>query len=529
MGRRKLYRERIKFEMHSVVAKGVRGLIERTLRTEFGRSRVEAEVLAARSLWWLGALGTTVPGQARLGAPTGLSRRYAQRARKPVAITAVDVGEDTKVWEEFGLAAMQRKRVVRWLMEIYRQGGWASLKEVAAWANLTPTALGNRLRPLRRLGVWLPHLGGRLPDETALGPEAWLVDHFLQTGGVRDVREVFGLGAGTWEVILRRFVTVLDRAKAGAGPEGAAAEAGLSPEEARQLLRVGERHRRRRALKELRGLYAAPAALGAGGRAAIVTELVEQYGFSRVSARLYRDWLGELAAKLGTEALPEGTLVFFAIDSGESARAKLEEARHVPVRLSYFTDADLASGPRSDSPTRVAAMKFGRICRYAGEARVQGALLTLPDLAVLMGIHVTAIRHAMADHPEVIVPTRGRVKDIGRGVSHKARIVELYLQMHTETEIVERTGHSYESVEAYLREFARVLTLADQGMNAVMIRRVTGRSMSLVSAYLDLIGRYDKPEHHFRLAQMRRVFARDEAVRGEKGGSSPSRIGGATP
>ncbi len=155
--------------------------------------------------------------------------------------------------------------------------------------------------------------------------------------------------------------------------------------------------------------------------------------------------------------------------------------------------------------------------------------MTLPDLAVLMGIHVTAIRHAMSDHPEVIVPTRGRVKDIGRGVSHKTRIVELYLQMHTETEIVERTGHCYESVEAYLREFARVLTLADQGMNAVMIRRVTGRSLSLVKAYLDLIGRYDKPEYHFRLAQMRRVFARGEAVRDEKGGSSPSRTGGATP
>jgi hypothetical protein len=31
------------------------------------------------------------------------------------------------------------------------------------------------------------------------------------------------------------------------------------------------------------------------------------------------------------------------------------------------------------------------------------------------------------------------------------------------------------------------------------------------------------------LAQMRRVFIRDEAVRGEKGGSSPSRIGGGTP
>ncbi len=177
---------------------------------------------------------------------------------------------------------------------------------------------------------------------------------------------------------------------------------------------------------------------------------------------------------------------------------------------------------------RVSNLKFGRLVRYAAEARAQGALLTLPDLAVLLGIHVDAIRHQIDSHPEVVVPTRGRIRDIGRGVSHKARIVELYLQMHTETEIVDRTGHACESVEAYLREFARVVTLADQGMNAVMIRRVTGRSLALVEAYLDLYHRYDRPDYHFRLAQIRNVFARDEILAPKKGPVFRSRTGGGT-
>jgi hypothetical protein len=173
----------------------------------------------------------------------------------------------------------------------------------------------------------------------------------------------------------------------------------------------------------------------------------------------------------------------------------------------------------------VSGLKFERILRYETEARAQGALLTLPDLAVLLGIHVDAIRRKIAAHPEVVVPTRGRIQDIGRGVTHKAQVVEMYLQMHTETEIVERTGHTYESVEAYLREFARVVTLADQGMNPVMIRRVTGRSMSLVNAYLALYRRYDQPDYHFRLSQIRNVFARDDL--GEKRGRGfRSRIGG---
>ena len=164
-------------------------------------------------------------------------------------------------------------------------------------------------------------------------------------------------------------------------------------------------------------------------------------------------------------------------------------------------------------------MKFARILRFSTEARAQGALLTLPDLALLMGTSVDAIRHAIAANPQIVVPTRGRVRDIGRGVSHKAQIVELYLQCHTETEITEATGHSYASVEAYLNEFARVVTLADQGLNTVMIRRVLGRSMALVEAYLALYRRYDSPEYHFRLAQLRRVFV-NEAVLAEKGGST---------
>jgi hypothetical protein len=180
-------------------------------------------------------------------------------------------------------------------------------------------------------------------------------------------------------------------------------------------------------------------------------------------------------------------------------------------------------GPRGEARTRVSEMKFARIERFAKQARAQGALLTLPDLAVLLGMHVDAVRHHIAQHPDVVVPTRGRMRDIGRGVTHKTWIVELYLQMHSESEIVERTQHAYESVEAYLREFVRVITLADRGMNAVMIRRVTQRSLSLVNAYLELYDRYDRPEHHFRLSQLRQAFTLDDVLSDKKGGRLRSR------
>jgi hypothetical protein len=439
-------------------------------------------------------------------------------------VTAVDVAEDTEVWEEHGLEAMQRRRLLRWLGEIHRQGGWASLMELGAWANLTPNAVQARLGPLREREVWLPHVGGSVGRSGALSWEAWLVDRYLETGRVEEEGGVFGLTLPAWEGLLRRFVRMEEEGEGGATPEEIAVGAGRSVEEVGAYRRVAERHRRKGRLTKLRRVYGRGKEAEAGA-VPIQGELIERFGFSVVAARLYEEELRALALELGAQSLGEGELVFFAIGAEEGARAKVAEARHVPARLRYFEPEDLERGPRGPNRTRVRDLKFARILRYATEARGQGALLTLPDLAVLLGIHVDAVRHQIAQHPEVVVPTRGRVKDIGRGVSHKAEIVELYLQMHTETEIVDRTGHSYQSVEAYLKEFARVVTLADRGMNAPMIRRVAGRSMALVEEYLKLYHKYDRPEYHFRLAQIRRVFARDEKG-GEKRGSSSSHIAG---
>lgn len=518
LGRPVRYRERIEFETRSVEAKGIRGLMVRTLRQEYGCSRIEAEALADRSQSWLRALGLELlPGQVRLDVPAGPSRRYARVRRRAVVVTAVDVGEDGEVWRRYGLAALQRRRLLRWMMEIHRQGGCASLSELAAWANLTPTALGERLAPVRELGIWLPHVGGPACEDGRLGVEAWLVESYLRRGQVEPYLARFGLTPGAWEAILRRFVQAVERVEAGEPLEGVAAWVGLSVPEVRQLQEVAQRHRRSGALRLLRRSYGGAAAPAQDAAEGIEAELIEGYRLSPVAARAYRRWLEALAERTGGRRLADGELLFYAISADAGARARLAEAPLVPVRLPWFTGEDAAAGPYGAHRTRVADLKFGRILRYATAARAQGALLTLPDLAMLMGIAVDAVRHHLAAHPEVVVPTRGRVKDIGRGVTHRTRIVELYLQMHTETEIVDRTGHSYESVENYLREFARVVTLADRGLNAVMIRRVTGRSLSLVTAYLELYRRYEQPDHHFRLAQLRHVFAREELL-GEKKG-----------
>jgi hypothetical protein len=299
---------------------------------------------------------------------------------------------------------------------------------------------------------------------------------------------------------------------------------GWSKVEVAAVVDVIRRYSRRRAWRELESAYRWRSSPDIGEVDEPQVVLEQEHGLSPVASRLFLARLRELADELNRAGFSsEGETVFWAISADEGARAKLNEAKLVPVRLRYFGEADLAIGPRGACRSRVSDLKFSRILRYTTEARVQGALLTLPDLAMLLGIHVDAIRRTIAAHPEVVVPTRGRIKDIGRGMTHRCQIVELYLQMHTETEITERTGHSYESVEAYLKEFARIVALTDRGMNAVMIRRVTGRSMSLVEAYLALYHKYEQPEYLFRLSHIRHVFAKEEVVQ-EVGKKRPSSL-----
>ena len=62
------------------------------------------------------------------------------------------------------------------------------------------------------------------------------------------------------------------------------------------------------------------------------------------------------------------------------------------------------------------------------------------------------------------VPTRGVVQEIGRGQSHKAKIVEMYLQRMTYSEIVRRAHHAPGSVKRYVETFGRVVVLWEKGV-----------------------------------------------------------------
>ncbi|MGB9825470.1 MAG: DUF1670 domain-containing protein, partial [Desulfofundulus sp.] len=72
-------------------------------------------------------------------------------------------------------------------------------------------------------------------------------------------------------------------------------------------------------------------------------------------------------------------------------------------------------------------LKWERMLRYTTQARVQGGLLTQPDLAFLLGVHPGVIQRLMKEHDRIVLPTRGNIADMGPGQTHAAKIIELYL------------------------------------------------------------------------------------------------------
>ena len=111
----------------------------------------------------------------------------------------------------------------------------------------------------------------------------------------------------------------------------------------------------------------------------------------------------------------------------------------------------------------------------------------------------------MKQHDQVVLPTRGRVADMGSTLSHTEKIIALYMDGYTETEVKRRTGHSYDSIERYLFDFSRVICLTERGMPLPAIRQALGMSRKVVSKYLDLYRRFNHPDFAFRMARVRRM------------------------
>jgi hypothetical protein len=112
-------------------------------------------------------------------------------------------------------------------------------------------------------------------------------------------------------------------------------------------------------------------------------------------------------------------------------------------------------------------------------------------------------------------PTRGQIRDIGPGVSHKSKVVQLYLWGLQFTEIEQRTGHSEGSIRRYLADFRQIAALYARGAKVPEIRAATGRSSALIAEY---IGLYERARREFPAAPRLHDLLDAERAKGKRGG-----------
>jgi len=148
-----------------------------------------------------------------------------------------------------------------------------------------------------------------------------------------------------------------------------------------------------------------------------------------------------------------------------------------------------------------------RILRLVEEALDQGGILTQEDLSCILRVDVRTIKRDIARlrREGYLVHTRGWVKGIGRGKSHKVVIVELYLQRYTYTEISRGTRHSPFAIKRYLTTFARIINLAKRKISSEEISFLLGISSHLTEEYLKLYQRYNLSQYQDRIEDISRL------------------------
>ena len=128
--------------------------------------------------------------------------------------------------------------------------------------------------------------------------------------------------------------------------------------------------------------------------------------------------------------------------------------------------------------------------RWTHQVYDQGALLTNLDLAVLFGVNETTAAQYVREYFSLYgrqLPTRGNIQMLGSGQTHKKEIITLYLNGYLVPTICQRTNHSKDAVERYIRDFEAIRLLNPKFDDINTISLITRLSKSVVQQYIDLI------------------------------------------
>ena len=247
----------------------------------------------------------------------------------------------------------------------------------------------------------------------------------------------------------------------------------------------------------------------------LFNNLKADYGFSNALARSLVHLLYEHIETNYGNLRGDSQVIYHAVSVHERPGKSLDQVHLIPVTLTLSHPDDAAILRNQGVP----GLRKHKLLRLANEAYDQGGLLIQEDLALLLTTSIRTIQRDIQEMRDqgITVPTRGAMQDIGPTVSHKTKILELYLKGYEYTKIEQRTRHTGDAIKRYISGFSKVILLSQQGFTPIQIRELVNLSEKVVHEYLALFETYREIGSD-RLAQIL-TPVRGEDLDGKKGGT----------
>ena len=190
---------------------------------------------------------------------------------------------------------------------------------------------------------------------------------------------------------------------------------------------------------------------------------------------------------LRTYQLQEGQIEVTVIGLEERSGKSIENLEKQKVRLTIDNGIEDLSVLREYGRIGLRHIKIQRITEEAIE---QLGVLSQEDLSKYLSVSIRTIKRDISEIKKrgIEVITRGSLHNIGRGQTHKVKILGLYLDGKMYSEIRLSTRHSIGAIKRYIESFTKVVMSIEKGISIPKeISSVTGLSENLVKQYAELL------------------------------------------
>jgi hypothetical protein len=215
---------------------------------------------------------------------------------------------------------------------------------------------------------------------------------------------------------------------------------------------------------------------------------VEGTGLSPWEAKVLVDCIEDIYfSEQNIKSLKAGQMRYSCVQNSEGAGKPIKDCKMVTLTLTIFADDD---NDELDWKGKNASImqRQRRVMRFCDEAFEQGGLLSQEDLCKLLMCDVRTIRRDIKALKGlgIIVPTRGTIKDIGPGVTHREVAINAWLEGKEPSEVCNQIKHSLKAVENYIEKFKRVAYLCQKKFNNFEISRTVGISVGAAKTFVEI-------------------------------------------